>query len=137
MIVDASVAIKWLVVEENSDLASRLILRGDLIAPDLIASEIANVMWKKFQRKELSGLPSGLATIIDVFDRIEPSARFIVKAAELALELKHPAYDSFYLALAQATGQKIVTADQRLLNKLSNTPYAELLLTLEDVTQQT
>ena len=137
MIVDASVAIKWLVVEENSDLANQLVARGDLIAPDLIASEIANAMWKKFQRKELSGLPSGLATIIDVFDRIEPSARFIVQAAELALELKHPAYDCFYLALAQATGQKIVTADQRLLNKLSNTPYAELLLTLHDATQPT
>ena len=35
MIVDASVAIKWLVVEENSDLASSLILRGDLIAPEI------------------------------------------------------------------------------------------------------
>lgn len=33
MIGDASVAIKWLIPEEDSDLANRLILKGDLMAP--------------------------------------------------------------------------------------------------------
>ena len=41
-VVDASVAVKWLVVEEDADLARDLAASGqDLHAPRLMASEVA------------------------------------------------------------------------------------------------
>lgn len=45
-VVDASVAIKWLVDEPLSDLAAKLVDDGlPLVAPDLIYAEAANALW--------------------------------------------------------------------------------------------
>ena len=45
LVVDASVAVKWLVEEEYSDAADRLLEgRHELFAPRLMASEVANVL---------------------------------------------------------------------------------------------
>ena len=46
LIVDAGVAVEWLVAEEDSDAVDRLLAGGDnLYTPRLIASEIANALW--------------------------------------------------------------------------------------------
>ena len=37
------------------------------------------------------------------------------RATQLALDLRHPAYDCVYLALASRRGLRFVTADRRLL----------------------
>ena len=48
LVVDASVAVKWLIAEEGSDAAHRLAAGADdLHAPRLMASEIANALWRK------------------------------------------------------------------------------------------
>ena len=45
LVVDASVAVKWLIAEDGSDAAHRLAAGGDdLHAPRLMASEIANAL---------------------------------------------------------------------------------------------
>ena len=47
LVVDASVAVKWLIAEEGSDFANRLVELGDdLHAPRLMASEVANALWR-------------------------------------------------------------------------------------------
>jgi predicted nucleic acid-binding protein len=132
MIVDASVAIKWLVVEEQTDLANALAVGHRLIAPDLIVAEIANTVWKKWTRKELSGVPQNLPLVLDMLDEILPLGPFALRAAELAIELNHPAYDCFYLAMAESLDEKLVTADLRFLRKIGTTPYAELVISLSD-----
>jgi predicted nucleic acid-binding protein len=55
IVVDASVAIKWYVPEIHADAAVR-ILEGDFVlcAPDLIGAELANAIWKKVRRAEIS-----------------------------------------------------------------------------------
>lgn len=133
MIVDASVAIKWLVPEKDSELANQLAAKGGLIAPELIAAEIANAVWKKNVRKEISGIPASLTAILRVFDSLEPLAPLTRRATEIALELDHPAYDCFYLALAEATDRKLVTADTRFMNKLAGSRFADRLATLQDI----
>lgn len=53
-VIDASIAMKWLVEEEGT--AQALALRGaygKLIAPDLLVPECANVLWKKTKRGEV------------------------------------------------------------------------------------
>ena len=54
LVVDASVAVKWVVAEEGSDAAERLLANGeDLYAPRLMASEIANALWRKARMGEI------------------------------------------------------------------------------------
>lgn len=127
MIVDASVALKWIVVEPDSEPANALIVRGDLHAPDLIFSEIANALWKKSVRAEIARLPHDLDRFHRIFDSIEPSGSLLRRATELAIELTHPAYDCFYLALPERRADVLVTADQRFLRVVTTSPYARLV----------
>ena len=47
-VIDASVAVKWLVAEDEADVAEELATGGhDLHAPRLMASEVANALWRK------------------------------------------------------------------------------------------
>ena len=54
LVVDASVAVKWLVEEEDSEAADRLLeQRHELFAPRLMASEVGNALWRKVRMGEL------------------------------------------------------------------------------------
>ena len=54
LVIDASIAIKWVIEEEGTAEALLLRNKARLRAPDLLAAECANILWKKAQRKELS-----------------------------------------------------------------------------------
>jgi predicted nucleic acid-binding protein len=133
MIVDASVAIKWLAPEDGSDLADQLLLQGELAAPDLIFAELANAIWKKRLRGEIVASPPSLDKFPQYFEVIEPCQNLAVRASELAIDLGHPAYDCFYLALAEKRGSQVVSADKRLAEKLAGTSYQGLLIQLKRV----
>lgn len=61
VVVDASVVLKWFVPEAGSDAASRLLASEDrLEAPDLLFAEIANAIWKKVLRGQLTRAESQL-----------------------------------------------------------------------------
>ena len=127
MIVDASVALKWVVQEVDSDAAVALFGAETLIVPDLLFSEIANGIWKKWRRGELAAVPTLLGTLAGLL-QIEPTAPLAVRAAEIAIELSHPAYDCFYIALAEALDDRVMTADLQLIRICAGTPYAIRLL---------
>ena len=122
-VVDASVAVKWFVPEEHSDVSELLLDENfELTVPRLFFSEFGNILWKKFTRKELShedavdsakGLRS--AMLIPVPDELLLDA-----ALALACELKHPVYDCLYLALADSLETAVVTADQKFANKVAD-----------------
>lgn len=132
MIIDASVAVKWLVFEEESDRALDLIGRSDLRAPSLIQSEVANAIWRKHRRGELkddpdlSSLPMRLGGIVAIVDESPVMGR----ALELALLLDHPVYDVVYLALAEAAEDVLLTADHRFLRRLAGTDHHRRVETL-------
>jgi predicted nucleic acid-binding protein len=117
-VVDASVAIKWVVDEPGTEHA--LLLRRDsLAAPDLLVPECANILWKKVRRKELSEVEAMLAArlIARAEVQLEPMRRLLEPATKLAIALDHPAYDCIYLALAEAMSCALVTADEQLYRK--------------------
>ena len=115
-VIDASVAIKWLVEERGSAAALSLLDGPELIAPDLLMPECANILWKKVVRAEFSAEEAQLAADLLQRAAIELiSVRALMAdALQLAVELNHPAYDCTYLALAIAQGCPFVTADERL-----------------------
>jgi predicted nucleic acid-binding protein len=53
VVIDASVAVKWVVPEPGSERAELLLDRG-LVAPDLLFAECANILWEKVRRGELT-----------------------------------------------------------------------------------
>jgi predicted nucleic acid-binding protein len=92
-----------------------------LIAPDILASEVASALWKKQLRGDLDEHERNLAlrASLDAYDEFAPCKDLAPRALELAVALKHPVYDCFYLALAEMRKAMFVTADVRLLNRLN------------------
>lgn len=120
LIVDASVAIKWL-VEEPDHLAARSLLdrNEQLQAPDFVFLEAANVLWKKVLRGELT--PDQAAEEINslprLFETITPSTLLLGRALRIAIEIAHPVYDCLYLACAEFANADLVTADLRFAQR--------------------
>ena len=132
-VVDASVAARWFLALEKADRAEALLNSGErIIAPDLVIAEITNAAWK-------AAVFGGVSTAT-VTDIIEKSARYFHelipaevlkdRALEIALALKHPAYDCFYLALAEQRDCRLITADDRLARRCAGSPYDSLVTTL-------
>lgn len=132
MVVDASVAVKWLLEENGSDTAVAAAAEHVLIAPTLLWAEVANALLKKFLRGEINPAAATVAsTALSVFVRhwhdLEPLAE---AALRLAFELRHPVYDCFYLALAEREELHVLTADLRLVNACKGTRFEPSLLPL-------
>lgn len=119
VVIDASVAIKWVVEEEGTPLA--LSLRRDKIsAPDLLAPECANVLWKKVVRGELTHHEAAIAARLLAMSNIEllGTRSYLESATRMAVALNHPAYDCVYLALALSVHQPLVTADETFVRSI-------------------
>lgn len=132
-VVDASVAVKWLVVEEGAEIAKELAVDGhDLHAPRLMASEVASSLWRKARMGELERNSVGalLAQVPNMPVRWGADETLSADAVRLALALNHPVYDCIYLALAQRIGAVLVTADSRFAKVLAPTGHGESVMTL-------
>jgi predicted nucleic acid-binding protein len=128
IVVDASVAAQWVLDEPGSDRALALKNEHALIAPSLIASEIGNALWKAVRRGTITR-PDALAAIDAIlvpFDALIPVEDLRNRALDLALELDHPIYDCFYLALAERERVAMVSADGRLLARRGKLKGVEL-----------
>jgi predicted nucleic acid-binding protein len=124
VIVDASVAVKWLVKEDDSETAKRLIANEILAAPELIFVECANVLRTKLRRGDLT--PELVREAFAVLEtvplrsvRIRP---FIAQAHAIAMELDRSVYDSLYLAVALSERATLVTADEKFANAVRRHP---------------
>jgi predicted nucleic acid-binding protein len=128
LVIDASIAIKWVVEEDGTQQALTLRQRARLIAPELLVAECANILWKKVQRNELLKEEAILAARLLQGAEIElRPTRFLFEAAtRLSIEIDHPAYDCVYLALAVETKCPFVTADERILRRLHRVRQREL-----------
>jgi predicted nucleic acid-binding protein len=127
VVVDASVAAKWLLQESDSDRALALLAEwrdGHLegFAPDILAAEVANALW----RRVMGGLipVEAAEQLFARFYRLEfpllPIGDLAGAALGLALRHSHPVYDCLYVALALETRSDLVTADTRLVRALGS-----------------
>ena len=134
-VVDASVAAKWYFPEAGSASADRLLAeciegRRELIAPDLLESEFANLLWKKVRRGECSDAIAAEILSLWETDRptLIPAPLLTSRALDLALRLEHPVYDCLYIAAAIEYEAPLATADARLA-RLSRGVVVEVLVT--------
>lgn len=127
-VIDASVAFKWFVWEEDSDQALKLLDQLEFFyVPDLFPLEINSILTKKVRKRELDigeamikretykKLPYRLIE----YDEIEEFA------FRLATEFSITLFDAMYLATTVDYEAILYTADKKLFNGLANTPFSE------------
>ena len=118
LIVDASVAVKW-VADEPGSIDARALGNGDeqLIAPELVVAEVGNALWKKSRGGILSRAQAahGLRQLPLLFHHLYSDMTLSGRALEIALDAGHAIYDCFYIALAQRENAPLITADERQL----------------------
>ena len=133
VVVDASLALKWLVGEEDSEKATALLRswgRGgrQLVAPHLLAAEVTNALHRKVVQGDLER-----AQAVRLIERLtalpfelHDSPGLHRRALELAGELGRGAsYDCHYLALAEALDCEYWTADDRF-HRAARSAYASV-----------
>jgi predicted nucleic acid-binding protein len=137
LVVDASVAIKWVVPEEDSELADALVTsRAQLHAPAFIAMEVTNALWLKMRRGELDEAKAHAS--LEYLRKIPLAAwqgeEPLPQTLSLARMLDHAVYDCAYLALALHLDAIYVTADRRFWRKTQGKrELADRVLRLEDL----
>lgn len=121
-VLDASVAIKWVLPEEGSDKAIALQEAfekavHELIAPDTLPIEIAHALTRAERRGAL--LPgqamTRLSGILASSPDLHPYMQLLPRAVELSSQVRHGVFDCLYVALAEREQCEVVTADQRIV----------------------
>jgi len=136
LVIDASVAVKWVVQEAGTPDALAL-RKAKLAAPDLIIPECANILWKKHRLGQLTAAEaSAAAQLLERADiELVAMGAQLHRATELAIELDHAAYDCFYITLAMDKGCAFATADQRLLRKAQQSSRKDVAGAILDLKQ--
>lgn len=114
LVVDASVALKWVIDEPGADRARALLANESLVAPELFWAECANVLWTKARRRQIIAADARAAfAAIDAAPVSVIASRSLALAAQtLAFDLDQTVYDCLYLAAALAERTVLVTADE-------------------------
>lgn len=126
VVVDASLAIKWVLIEEDSARATTLLGRWvsegkGIIAPALFTYEVTNILHRQVVTSKLSydeaqrGLTKlfaiGVSLNFSQYEDISMQAMMLANRYDLP-----GSYDAHYLALAARENCEYWTADARLWN---------------------
>ena len=125
MIVDACVLLRAFLPDEAQPNALAVVRdhvlgKNQLKAPALLPYEINNAVWQAERRRRITS--SQADRIIQSFSKldIEIIAQSWNEMLPLARQFERSAYDAAYLALGQATGEPLITGDERLYNAVHN-----------------
>ena len=126
-VLDASVALKWVLAEEDSDKALRL--RDDLrqrihepLTVDFYPVEVAHALTRAERRKVIQ---TGQAVMLlgEVLSTAIPMhlhGSLLFRAVSLSSSFQSGVYDCVYVALAERENCELVTADDKLVAKLQS-----------------
>ena len=129
LVVDASVAVEWVIPSAASQLtepALRLLRRYrdrevEFMVPDLFWAEVANALCKgvRQRRWRREDAEDGVADLTRYnFDTV-PSLLLMELALPIALNFGIALYDCLYVALALQAKADLITADERLANAMA------------------
>jgi predicted nucleic acid-binding protein len=123
VVVDANIALKWVLSESDSSVASNLLASWlkngiTIMAPALLAYEATNTLYRNMRSGKITSSVAvdGLNLILKIV-KLDFSYDPIIniQAMKLAERFGQPAsYDSHYLALAEREGCELWTDDTRM-----------------------
>jgi predicted nucleic acid-binding protein len=127
-ILDASVAVKWLLPPHNEDLVAealdllRLHDAGSIefFVPDLFWVEFASAAQSGVRRKRWTQVQAAdsVRDMLNYEVRTFPSRLLVEPALTMAIANNCSLYDCVYVALAEEAGCEMITADEKLVNAL-------------------
>jgi predicted nucleic acid-binding protein len=122
-VLDASVGLKWVLNESDSDKARalrhqfRAALR-EFVAPNLFAVECAHALTKGERKRTIVNPQDLYDEVMLDSPRLRPSVPLMVRAIEIARKARIAVYDCVYVALAEQEGCDLITADRKVINAL-------------------
>jgi len=125
-VIDACVAIKWFIPENNFEKAGEILkTHNKMIAPDLFLIEFDSIVTKKVRQRLIESVDAFKMreVIRNLPFEIIPYTVISKVAFELSSSLPVTQYDACYLAAAIEFEQSVITADERFLNGMKNTPF--------------
>ncbi len=138
-VIDASVALKWFLREEDNEGADALfdaflLNKIQLMAPDVLLLEVANALWKQTVLLKQLRSQEAIAIFHDFLTlplNLQATNPLASGALELAIRHHHSVYDTLYCALAIAHDCEFITADRVLVAKLGRSlPFVRHLATI-------
>lgn len=117
LVLDASATLAIVLDTGGSDRLVAHTADHSTVAPDLLATEVTNGLWKYVRRGDLS-IDLALDRLREALSLVDiwwPSLDLAPQALRIATFTHHPVYDTTYLALAERVGATtILTLDRRL-----------------------
>ena len=121
-VLDASVAVKWVLPEPDS--ANALRLRDafcqksyELLSPDTFPVEVAHALTRA-ERKRLLQPSEAMIKLTDLFSTapdLRPYLPLLGRAVDLSSQQRIGVFDCLYVALAEAEQCRVASADQRMV----------------------
>jgi predicted nucleic acid-binding protein len=138
-VVDASVAVKWVVNEELTTQARALLARSvrdrtPLLAPPHLPGEVANALYRRSLRSDNQVVSPEVAEealaefLTFPLLLLAPEHLYLDALRFARIHQVGSIYDALYVVLARRAGVEFWTADQRLLTSLgSSAPWVRWL----------
>ena len=124
-VVDASVIIKVLLTEQDSEKAKQL-LQEKVMVPEIMFVEVANTLATKTDFP-VEKIEQGLDLVYKLELKVESTTQeTLIKAARLSREKGTAVYDMIYAVLAQKKKVQLITADRKFKQKV-NWNFVKLL----------
>ena len=133
LVLDASVAAKWLFLEKESEHAERLIEEITFFfVPLLFPIEMDSIITKRVRRKELDVSQAGekREQVRKLPYKVTWTENINKLSFELAISLPITFYDASYLAVAIENHAVLITADRRLAKVISRTSFNNYIICL-------
>ena len=127
-VVDASVVVDWVAPDADPQGPARRLLnrlvREDtaVLAPRLMLEEVANALLSGVRRQRWDGAAADNAfqLLMALPVEIAGAPGDLERAWDLSRRYdEHPVYDMLYVALAERAGEPLITADERLRQRLA------------------
>lgn len=117
--LDASVVVKVLWPEEDSDIVRSMLGRGrTIVAPDLMRFEVTNVIRFTESLESKDRQPALALFNLLPISFVPSDAELVTDALSIALARNVSAYDASYVAVARRLGTSLLTADEKFVKRM-------------------
>lgn len=123
IVVDASVAVKWLLPEDGAEAARDLLAGSEpLLVPSIASVEVPGAVLRKLRAGLLDDAEAKecIALWNDLLGEnvgVIPAEKLLDDAVRIAMACSHPLTACLYVAAAVKTGAALVTADASLRSR--------------------
>jgi predicted nucleic acid-binding protein len=130
-VIDANVALKLFITQTLSDRADVLFAymesdaQSRFYVPDFFYAECASVLvnYVYMKKHPAARAKQDIEDLEALSLRIVPTTPLISIAATIALNHRISGYDALYVAVSAHISAPLITADEKLIRAIQNTPY--------------